>query len=233
MRIGLLDINKITLSICTKLQNSEHEFVGLYINSLKHKDECWQLGIYLYAYKDLSGFLDGLDWLIISIDKNWHDIIPNVLRYINKDTELTFISSTSVYGNRNGDFVNEDTNLDTSLVREHIRELISAEGLIQSRNKSYTLRCGLLYENKDDLISKLIDLSPTEIYKYINITHMQLLLKHLDRNVYSYDLLNKKKIKNVVTQAIRLDDLLNELDIEVQGTINMYNNIRVENNNNL
>ena len=62
---------------------------------------------------------------------------------------------------------------------------------------------------------------------------MQLLLKHLDRNVYSYDLLNKKKIKNVVTQAIRLDDLLNELDIEVQGTINMYNNIRVENNNNL
>ena len=91
----------------------------------------------------------------------------------------------------------------------------------------------MLYENKDDLISKLIDLSPTEIYKYINITHMQLLLKHLDRNVYSYDLLNKKKIKNVVTQAIRLDDLLNELDIEVQGTINMYNNIRVENNNNL
>ena len=45
MRIGLLDINKTTLSICTKLQNSEHEFVGLYINSLKHEDECWRLGI--------------------------------------------------------------------------------------------------------------------------------------------------------------------------------------------
>jgi len=222
MRIGLLGLGKTALNICKELQkqDSSHQFVGLYNKSLYFKEECMELGIYPYAYKDLSVFLDNIDWLIISIDKNWSDVIPNVLKHINKDTELTLISSTSVYGNRNGAFVNEDTVLDTSLVREHIKELINVEEQVLTRDKSYILRCGLLYQDKDELMG-LVELSPTETHKYINITHRQLLY----RSIY----FKSAKVQNVVSQAIRLDDLLDELGIEeLEGEINLYTNVRVE-----
>lgn len=223
MRIGLLGLGKTALSMCKELQkqDSAHEFVGLYNKHLYFKDECWELGIQTYAYKELTDFLYGLDWVIISIDKNWHEVIPNVLKHINKNTELTFISSTSVYGNRNGAFVNEDTVLDNSLVREHIKELINAEEQVLKRDKSYVLRCGLLYKDKDELTECLVNLNPTEIHKFINITDRQLLYESICNK--------SSKVQNVVTQAIRLDDLLNELGIEdLEGEINLYTNVRVE-----
>lgn len=223
MRIGLLGLGRTALNICKELQkeNNTHEYMGLYNKSLHFKEECWDLNIYTYAYKELTDFLYRLDWLIISINKNWHEVIPNVLRHINKDTELTLISSTSVYGNRYGAFVNKDTVLDKSLVKEHIKELINVEEQVLTRDKSYVLRCGLLYENKDELIEYITSLSPTETHKYINITHRQLLYE----SIY----LKSSKIHNVITQAIRLDDLLDELGIEdLEGKINLYTNVRVE-----
>lgn len=229
MNIGVIGLGTTGLGICSLLRQSYGELShlkGLYRENLKRSIECSELNISTYPYSSLESFLNNLDWVIITINKDWFNITQSILHYLPSSTSLIFISSTSVYGDKKGASVSVDTSLDISIVREQIKGLISAEQLVIERGKSYVLRSGLLYESKQELCECLSQVNPLYSSYYINITQRNRLYECVIKCI---DNKTEASISNVVSKSLRVSELCEELGIVSNGIYPLHSNVYIVN----
>lgn len=91
MNIGVIGLGTTGLGICKLLRQFYGELLhlkGLYREILKRSIECSELNISTYPYSSLESFLNNLDWVIITINKDWFNITQSILPYLPSSTSL-------------------------------------------------------------------------------------------------------------------------------------------------
>ena len=142
----------LELNITSRKDSHKLELNGLSYNS-------YFLDNYKFD-KDLLKKLESADYILISITPvNSEDIvIKNFSAYINKCKWVTYLSATSVYGNHNGEWVNETSKTNPSSSNGIAR--LNAENSWKNFAKKNDLpfqifRLAGIYSNKFNILKKL------------------------------------------------------------------------------
>ncbi|MCO7225687.1 SDR family oxidoreductase [Pleionea sp. CnH1-48] len=168
-KLLLAGFGKLARPLSVQLQQQGHQITALRRSPQTEASSISQLGIDLSDKRSVANIPDDFDQVVVTLTpdayddanyrKTYIESVDNLLQHFaqrNKETHFTYVSSTRVYGQKNGEWVDEDSETKPEDSRGQI--LLEAEQNLRTYHKKNTIiRFSGIYDSHSQRLLKQLE----------------------------------------------------------------------------